>query len=253
MRRAISMIARWYPLPLLLAIWQLCVSTGLVVSRLVPGLDEIARAFVHDVFNGMLLHAAVITMARALAGFALALLAGIPLAFAMARSKWWSRLVEPTFFAGYPVPKIALFPVFTFIFGIGTPSKVAFTFLEALYPIVITTYAGIGAIQTHWLWTAQNLEASPAQIFRRVMLPAALPSIFAGMRIALPVAITVVVVTEMIGDSSGLGYYVTIFSTRFHYQNVYAGLLTIGLCGFLFDRLLILARYVCVHWERERN
>ncbi len=248
-----SLLAQWYSLPLLLAIWQLCVSTGLVVSPLVPSLDEIVRVFLHDVFNGVLLHAAAITMARALAGFALALLAGIPLAFAMARSKWWSRLVEPTFFAGYPIPKIALFPVFTFIFGIGTPSKVAFTFLEALYPIVITTYAGIGGIQTHWLWTAQNLEASRAQIFRRVMLPAALPSIFAGMRIALPVAITVVVVTEMIGDSSGLGYYVTIFSTRFHYQNVYAGLLTIGLCGFLFDRLLMLARYVCVHWERERN
>jgi NitT/TauT family transport system permease protein len=248
-----SIVARWYSLPLLLAIWQLCVSTGLVVSQLVPGLDEIAKAFIHDVSNGVLLHAAAITMGRALAGFAMALLAGIPLAFAMARSKWWSRLVEPTFFAGYPVPKIALFPVFTFIFGIGTPSKVAFTFLEALYPIVITTYVGIGGIRTRWLWTARNLGASRAQIFRRVILPAALPSIFAGMRIALPVAITVVVVTEMIGDSSGLGYYVTIFSTRFRYQNVYAGLLAIGLCGFLFDRLLMSARRVCVYWEKEHN
>ncbi|WP_144151044.1 ABC transporter permease [Paraburkholderia sp. BCC1885] len=253
MNRTMSMVGKWYSLPLLFVIWQLCVSTGIVVSQLVPSLLKIADAFVHDMINGVLLHAAMITMGRALAGFMLALLVGVPLATVMVRSKWCSRLLEPTFFAGYPVPKIALFPVFTFIFGIGTPSKIAFTFLEALYPIVITTYVGMRGIQERWLWTGRNLGASPAQLLRRVIFPAALPSIFAGIRIALPVAITVVVVTEMIGDSSGLGYYVTIFSTRFQYQNVYAGLLMVGLCGFLLDRLLVWARHVCVYWERGRR
>jgi NitT/TauT family transport system permease protein len=246
-------VEKWYSLPLLLLIWQLCVSTGLVVSKLVPGLQDIAHAFVHDVASGMLLQAAAVTIGRALAGFALALVVGVPLATAMARSRWCARLLEPTFFAGYPVPKIALFPVFTFIFGIGTPSKIAFTFLEALYPIVITTYVAVRGVQVRWLWTARNLGASRMQIFRRVILPAVLPAIFAGIRIALPVAITVVVVTEMIGDSAGLGYYVTIFSTRFRYQNVYAGLLMVGLCGFVLDRLVVLARYVFVYWERGRR
>ena len=140
------------------------------------------------------------TSRRALIGFALAALVGIPFAAAMARSALWRNLFEPIFFLGYPVPKIALFPVFTYIFGIGTPSKIAFTFLECLYPIVVTCYFGFRGIQTRLVWTAQNFGASRATILRRVILPAALPSIFSGLRIALPVAIIVVVITEMIGD-----------------------------------------------------
>jgi NitT/TauT family transport system permease protein len=149
------------------------------------------------------------------------------------------------------VPKIALFPVFTFVFGIGSPSKVAFTFLECLYPIVVTTYLGIRGIQTRLLWTAENMGADRWTILRRVIMPAAMPSIFAGLRIALPIAIVVVVVTEMIGDTQGLGYYVTIWSTRFRYANVYAGIIVIGACGFVLDQLLGWSRRLFIRWQPE--
>lgn len=244
-------MAKWYSLPLLLACWEAAVASGLVVSRLLPDLLSVWQALEEDVLNGVLLHHGGITVARALSGFALSLVVGVPLAVVMARSALFARLVEPVFFAGYPIPKIALFPVFGFIFGIGTPSKIAFTFLECLYPIVVTTYLGVRAIQTRWIWTAQNLGASRGTILRRVLVPAALPSIFSGIRIALPIAITVVVVTEMIGDSADLGYYITIFSTRFRYANVYAGIITVGACGFLLDRLVVWARARLVYWESE--
>jgi NitT/TauT family transport system permease protein len=89
-------------------------------------------------------------------------------------------------------------------------------------------------------------------ILRRVILPAAMPSIFSGLRIALPVAIVVVVITEMIGDSIGLGYYITIWSTRFRFANVYAAIIVIGVCGLVLDQAVLLLRHRIVHWERER-
>ena len=153
-----------------------------------------------EIGNGTLVYHAGVTISRALTGFLLAALVGIPFAAAMARSVLVRNLFEPIFFIGYPIPKIALFPVFTYIFGIGTPSKIAFTFIECLYPIVVACYFGFRAVQTRLVWSAQNCGASRAIILSRVILPAALPSIFAGLRVALPVAIIVVVITEMIGE-----------------------------------------------------
>ena len=86
---------------------------------------------------------------------------------------------------------------------------------------------------------------------RRIILPAALPNIFAGLRVALPVAIIVVVITEMIGDSIGLGYYVTIWSTRFSFANVYAAIIVIGICGLLLDQAMLLVRRRAVTRRRK--
>jgi NitT/TauT family transport system permease protein len=248
-----NLVARWYSIPLLLLIWQLAVGTGLVESRLLPSPARVWTALVTDLGDGTLTYHASVTLYRALTGFLLAALAGIPFAMAMARSTLVRNLFEPIFFFGYPVPKIALFPVFTYVFGFGTPSKIAFTFLECLYPIVVTCYFGFRGVQTRLVWSAQNFGAGRATILRRVILPAAMPSMFAGLRIALPVAIIVVVITEMIGDSVGLGYYITIWSTRFTFANVYAAIIVIGICGLVLDQGLLLLRHRLVYWQREEG
>ncbi len=244
-------IATWYSIPLLLALWQVAVSSGLVQSRLLPSVASVADTLVAEIGDGTLVYHAGVTIGRALAGFSLAALVGIPFAAAMARSALCRNLFEPIFFFGYPIPKIALFPVFTYIFGFGTPSKVAFTFLECLYPIVVTTYLGFRGMETRLIWTAQNFGASRWTVLCRVIVPAALPSIFSGLRIALPISIIVVVLTEMIGDSIGLGYYITVWATRFTFANVYAAIVVIGICGFTLDQGLLLLRRRVVHWQRE--
>jgi NitT/TauT family transport system permease protein len=93
------------------------------------------------------------------------------------------------------------------------------------------------------------MGAPRATVLRRVILPAAMPSIFTGLRIALPILIIVIVLTEMIGDSKGLGYYIAVSGTRFDFASVYAGILVIGVCGFVLDRAMLLARHSVVHWE----
>jgi NitT/TauT family transport system permease protein len=246
-------ISRWYSIPLLLLSWQLAVTSGLVESRLLPGLDRVLSALATDIINGVLPYHTGVTLGRAAIGLALAALIGIPFAAAMARVTVVRNLFEPIFFFGYPVPKIALFPVFTYIFGIGSPSKIAFAFLECLYPIVVTSYLALRAIPNRMIWAAENMGAPRLSILSRVILPAAMPGIFAGFRIALPISIIVIVLTEMIGDSRGLGYYIAISGTRFAFQNVYAAILVIGVCGLVLDRALLLWRRKVVHWERDNT
>jgi NitT/TauT family transport system permease protein len=249
MTRLLRQAERWYSIPLLLLVWQAAVATGLVESRLLPSLGRVVAALARDTATGVLPYHTAVTLSRAGAGFALAALVGVPFAAAMARSTIIRNLFEPIFFFGYPVPKIALFPVFTYIFGIGSPSKVAFAFLECLYPIVVTAYQGFRSIANPLIWSAENMGAPRVTVLRRVILPAAMPSIFTGLRIALPISIIVIVLTEMIGDSKGLGYYIAVSGTRFEFANVYAGILVIGVCGFVLDRAMLIARRSIVHWE----
>ena len=246
-----SQLFRWYSIPLLLLIWYAAVETGWVASRLLPSPARVWDELVAEIGNGTLVYHTYVTISRALLGFLLAVAVGVPFAALMARSATWRNLFEPIFFFGYPIPKIALFPVFVYLFGIGALSKIAFTFLECLYPIVVTCYFGFRGVQTRLIWSAQNCGASRSVILRRVILPATMPTIFSGLRVALPVAIIVVVITEMIGDSIGLGYYITIWSTRFTFANVYAAIIVIGICGLALDQALLLLRHSAIYWQRE--
>jgi NitT/TauT family transport system permease protein len=249
----IRRLGQWYSIPLMLLTWHLAVTSGLVESRLLPSLGQVWAALVEDVGSGVLPYHTGVTLSRAGLGFTLAAVLGVPFAAAMARSATVRNLFEPIFFFGYPIPKIALFPVFTYIFGIGSPSKIAFTCLECLYPIVVTAYLAFRAVPSQMIWAAENMGASRRTILRRVIFPAAMPGIFAGLRIALPISIIVIVLTEMIGDSRGLGYYIAVSGTRFAFQNVYAAIFVVGACGLVLDRAMLSQRRKLIHWEREET
>ncbi len=253
MTNALRFVGRYYLIPLLLVVWQAAVVSGLVESRLLPSVGRVFVVLARDTGNGVLPYHTAITLGRAALGFALAAIVGVPFAAAMARSALIRNLFEPVFLFGYPVPKIALFPIFTYIFGIGSPSKIAFAFLECLYPIVVTAYLGFRAIPLRLIWTAENMGARPTTLLARVILPAALPSIFTGLRIALPISIIVIVLTEMIGDSRGLGYYISVSGTRFEFADVYAAILVIGACGFVLDRAMLWLRHAVLHWEPQES
>ncbi|MSQ72871.1 MAG: ABC transporter permease [Betaproteobacteria bacterium] len=239
-QRTLARVVSWLVIPLLLVAWQATVMSNAVSPRLLPDLRLVADTLVSDILTGRIpLHAAV-SVGRALSGFMLAVMVGTVLGYAIARSRIVDILIEPTFIAGYPVPKIALFPVFTFIFGIGTIAKIAFTFLECVYPITIATILAVRNVEQRIVWTALSMGAGRFRIFARVLLPAALPGIFSGLRVALPISMIVVILTEMLGDSLGLGHYIAISSASFRADQVFAGLIAVGVCGFALDRVLIL-------------
>ena len=241
----------WYSLPLLLVVYELLGRTGLVSARTLPSLVLIGEQLWIYLLNGQLLYHAGITLYRAAAGFALALAIGILVGTLMARVRWMERLFEPIFTFGYPIPKISLYPVFIMVFGLGTGSKVALVFLECLYPIAVHAHAGMRSAERVLVWAGRNMGATPGQLFWKVLIPAALPTLFSGLRIALPVALIVTIITELIGESRGLGYFVTFHTASFEYARALAAFVVIAAVGFALDRLLLALRNRVIFWQKD--
>jgi NitT/TauT family transport system permease protein len=241
----------WYSVPLLLLVYELLGRTGLVSSRTLPSLLLIGEQLWTYLANGELPYHAGITLYRAALGFALALAAGVLLGTLMARSRWMEALFEPIFSFGYPIPKISLYPVFIMVFGLGTGSKVALVFLECLYPVAVHAYAGMRSADRVMVWAAHNMGASRRQLFCKVLIPAALPTLFSGLRIALPVALIVTIITELIGESRGLGYFVTFHTASFEYARAFAAFVVIAVLGFCLDRLLLGLRNRVIFWQKD--
>jgi len=233
-----------------LAIWEGAARSGKWSPLLFPSLAKIGNELMLFFTKREMLSEALVSLERALGGFALAAVVGILLGVVMGRSRMVAALLDPLFSGTYAVPKLALFPIFIFVFGIGSLSKVALVFLECLYPIVIMTYAGAREVQEKLLWSARNMGASRAAILRRVVIPATTPFIFAGFRVAVPVAMIVVVITEMISSADGLGYQVIYAMASLKTDRMLAVVVVIAALGYLLDKAVVLARDRLIYWEK---
>lgn len=233
-----------------LVAWEAAARSGLWNKILFPSLVSIGQELVLFFTRTASLMEVWTSLYRALGGFAAAAVIGIFLGILMGRSKTIAGLLDPLFSGTYAVPKLALFPIFIFVFGIGSLSKVALVFLECLYPIVIMSYAGARSVNRVLLWSAQNMGASRADILRRVVIPATAPFIFAGFRVAVPVAMIVVVITEMVSSADGLGYLVIYSLSSLRTDRMLAVVVVIALLGYALDKAVVLARDRLIYWEK---
>ena len=170
-----------------LAAWELAARSGLWSPILFPPLAKIGSALWAFVSRPEGFTQSWTTLYRAFGGFAAAAVAGVLLGMLMGRSAFIASLLDPLFSGTYAVPKLALFPIFIFVFGIGSLSKVALIFLECLYPMVIMTYHGARSVNRVLVWSAENMGATRGEILLRVIIPATTPYIFAAFRVAVPV------------------------------------------------------------------
>jgi NitT/TauT family transport system permease protein len=230
--------------------WEAVARSEMFSPILVPSIVRIARQFWLLVVEPASLAEAGASVFRGLAGFALAAVVGVALGVLMGRSRLAAAVLAPLFSGTYPIPKIALFPIFIYLFGIGSLSKVMLIFLECLYPIVVTTHAGSRAVSRVLLWSAANMGASRVRVLWRVVVPATAPFIFAGFRIALPIAMIVVIITEMISSADGLGYLVMYALASFKTDRMLAVVAAIALLGVALDWLVVRLRDRLVFWER---
>ena len=233
-----------------MAVWETAARSGLWSPLLFPSLEKIFRELALFFTKTEMLLEIQVSLERALGGFALAAVVGILLGIVMGRSRFVAAMLDPLFSGTYAVPKLALFPIFIFVFGIGSLSKIALVFLECLYPIVIMTYAGAREVNRALLWSAQNMGASRAAILRRVVIPATTPFIFAGFRVAVPVAMIVVVITEMVASADGLGYQVIYALSSLKTDRMLAVVIVIAALGYALDTAVVLLRDRLIYWEK---
>ena len=242
---------RVYPIFVVLAIWEAVAHSGMISALLLPTVEQVAKEFWLMTVSGDLAFHGSITLQRALIGFVAAIVAGIIIGTALARVRIVNRILEPVFVFGYPIPKISLYPIFIFIFGFGDMSKIVLVFLECLYPITIQTMYGMRSAERVLVWAARNAGSSNMRLFWRVLVPSAAPSIFAGIRIALPVSMIVTIITELIGESRGLGYVVAFASASFEPARAMAAFAAIAAIGFSFDRSLAWLRRKVIYWQAD--
>ncbi|MGH2604679.1 MAG: ABC transporter permease, partial [Dehalococcoidia bacterium] len=219
-------------------------------NRLTPTLDEVWTSLGDLVSSGDLWFHGRLTLFRGFIGLAIALIAGLGAGFAMARSRLLDAALQPLLAGAYPIPKLALYPVMILVHGFGGASKVWQVALECFFPIAYNAYAGAKGLDRNLLWLARNNEASQLRTTRDVILPAALPSVLTGLRIAAPIMLIVITVTEMLGESRGLGFLIRDAQANFQAPTALAVVLVLGVIGFVFDRLIVLVTRKAVFWEQ---
>jgi len=237
------------PLALLgaVALWQLLWMAGLPDFVLSPA--EVATHFIEALSSGELLPHVAASLVRSLPGFALGTAAGIALGLGAGAARALDQLLSPVVFLTYPVPKIVFLPIFMLWFGIGDLSKVLIIALACFYPSFVNAYYGARATPTILVWSALNMGAGRGQIFRKIVVPAALPLIFAGIRVSLALSFILLFSTEMINARSGLGFLIRQSENSLRFDLMYVAILAIAILGYASDQLLRLVRRRVLAWQ----
>lgn len=242
LRRGTSLVA-------LALVWE--VNARVSGNRLAPTLEVVFRQLWTDIASGTLWFHARLTLSRGSIGLLIAIVLGVAAGFAMARSKWIDAALNPLLRILYPVPKLALYPIAILVFGFGAASKIWQVGLECFFPIAYNAYAGARQIPRDMLWLARNAGASNWRTTRDIVFPAALPAVLTGIRIAAPIMLIVITVTELLGESRGLGFLIKDAQARFVAERAIAVIIVLGVVGFVIDRLIAAVTRRLVYWERD--
>ena len=247
-----------FPL-LLILVWDRAVAiTG---TRLIPTPYQVAvmmydftfGGIYDDAFSGTILTHVWKSMQRVYGGFFLAAVIGIPLGMMLGRIKVLRQLLDPTISVLRPIPVTAWLPLSMIFFGLGPNAAIFLVFLGAFYPILLNTMFGVRSIDPKLFEAAAMLGCSGTGLFRQIVLPASLPSIFNGLRIAHGFAWILIVVGEMTGVPTGLGSVVMDGRTLSRTDLVITGMIVIGACGFVTDRIIVAISNRLLSWSPQHR
>jgi len=242
---------------LLILIWDRAVAmTG---TRLFPSPYQVAvmmydfsfGGIYDDAFSGTILIHVWKSVQRVYGGFFLAAVIGIPLGMMIGRIKLLRQLLDPTISLLRPIPVTAWLPLSMIFFGLGPNAAIFLVFLGAFYPILLNTMFGVRSIDPRLFEAAAMLGCSGAGMFRQIVLPASLPAIFNGLRIAHGFAWILIVVGEMTGVPTGLGSVVMDGRTLSRTDLVITGMIVIGACGFITDRIIVAISNRLLSWSPQ--
>jgi NitT/TauT family transport system permease protein len=243
---SVSVLLPLCALAVLLGVWEGWVRIFDVKEFILPPPSAIADEAVNQ--WRLLLEATKVTLIEVLLGFALSVVVAIPIALMIVFSKFLRSVLYPLFVAGQAIPRIAIAPLMVLWFGLGTEGKVVMAFSIAVFPLLINTVVGLQSIDRETLYVVRSMGAGPLQSFFKVRLHAALPSIYAGLKIAVTLAVIGAIVGEFVGSREGLGYLVIVGQGTLNTRLIFASVLLMALMGIvLFYALEILER-ITIHW-----
>jgi ABC-type nitrate/sulfonate/bicarbonate transport system permease component len=253
-RRAAARISRLWLLAVFLVVWELVSIFG---QRINPQLDvmlppptAVISAAADLIARGVLFTHIFDSLYRVVLAVGAATVLGVPLGLAMGWSRRIRSVVDPLIEFIRPIPPLAWIPLSILWFGIGDVQIVYIIFLAAFFPVVLNSLAGARDVDTYLLRAGLSLGARRSTLFLTVVLPAALPQIFTGMRVGLGIGWMALVAGELVAAPSGLGYMINNARTLFRSDYILLGMVLIGILGLVLDYLMRQVARLAMPWHR---
>jgi NitT/TauT family transport system permease protein len=233
----------------LAVVWELIGQTQLINPLIVPPLSKILRVFAEVSWSGQIPLQVIASMKRAAVGYLLAAAVFIPLGIFMGLSQRTYRVLEVVVEMLRPVPPPVVIPVAMLFFGLEDEMKIFVIFFSCAWPILLNTIDGVRNLDWVLLNTAKTFGLSRGRIIRQVILPACSLQIATGLRVSLPIMLILVVISEMVGSTDGIGYFILDSQRRFRVPQMYAGMLALAILGYALNQLFNLIGKVLLPWH----
>jgi ABC-type nitrate/sulfonate/bicarbonate transport system permease component len=234
---------------LVLAAWETCARREWIQTALLPAPSEILRTMAQLLVNGELVRDTATSIGRVLVGFSLAATLATALGFLTGSSRLARDIAAPLLEVLRPIPPVAFVPISVLWFGIGNGPAFFLVCLGAFFPIYTNCLAGVLAVNPAHREAALSLGASRWLCLTDVVLPSALPYLIAGLKTGLGTAWFCVIVAELVGAQSGLGYMIQLNRLTLQSEKVFAGMVMIGVVGFSMNRLMVAVHRRAVPWK----
>jgi NitT/TauT family transport system permease protein len=232
--------------------WEVSARLELLsVPAFFPPVSKIVVALADEAVSGALWTNLLISLRRALIGFALGLLVAIPLGLSIGWFRFFGDLINPLLQVFRNLPTLALLPVFVMFFGIGEFSKVMVILWGVLWYTLLNTISGVRAVDPQLIKAARSMGTGSLRLFGAVVLPAALPFIFTGIRISATVSILILIAAEMLGASSGLGYAMFFYQGNFLIPQMFAYIIVMAIIGTVLNFILEHVEKRAFRWRDE--
>jgi NitT/TauT family transport system permease protein len=230
--------------------WEVAPRLHLINRTFLPPFSEVIIRGVQFAAEGKLLPQILVSLERAAGGFALGVITAVPLGVLLGWYRPLERILNPLLQLLRQTNPVSLFPVFIMFFGIGYLTNIAIIYWVVVWPILLGTVNGVTYVDPALVKYARSVGLSPAQMFVKVVFPSAVPSIITGMRLAATYSFLMLVISEMVGASSGLGYLIVNAQYLMSIHLLYVGVIVLALLGILSNWLLVLLERRLTSWKQ---
>src|SRR5690625_4654548 len=220
----------------LLLVWELITQLNLVSPLFLPAPSAIITTGWEMIKSGEIYNNLTASLFRIVVGYIIGAIVGIVIGLLLGFSKWFDAIGTPIVYSIYPIPKIALLPLFILCLCIGELSKVTIIALGLFFPVVINTFSGVKNVDHMLIIAAVTFGSSPFNVIRKFILPGSLPMIFAGLKLAAGTSLLLLVSAEMIAAQNGIGSMVLHYGNLMITTKLMVGVVVLSLLGLTFNR-----------------
>ncbi len=245
--------ARIFSVLALAIAWEVLARSGTFTPFQLPALSAVIEHIWSDGVSGDLWINTTLTLYRALTAFAICAVLGVAIGMAMSRNMLANWFFDPIVSVGFPMPKIAFLPVVILWLGVYDVSKITMACVDAIFPVIAATVIAIDGVEKELIWSARNMGAGKRELLTQIVLPAAFPQIMTGLQVALPLALIVTVVAEMLMGGYGLGGAMMTAARFANSTGVFAGIVEIAVVGYALVKAMSLIRRRLLIWHPEAH